>query len=91
MDLQQRIVTFAGNVQGVGFRYTACIAARGYNVAGYVKNLPDGGVECLAEGDSNEIDAFLTELCGRMQSHIRSKNEVTAPWSGHYESFGVRY
>ena len=62
MAKQQRLVHFFGTVQGVGFRYTACRVAAGYEVGGYVRNLADGSVECLAEGDPAEIDGFLAEL-----------------------------
>ena len=91
MNLQQRIIIFRGNVQGVGFRYTACIIARGCDVTGYVKNLPDGDVECLVEGDRGEIDALVAEIPGRMKGFIRSTNDVDAPYSGVYENFTVRY
>jgi acylphosphatase len=42
----------------VGFRYTAKAAARGYEVAGTVRNLPDGRVELIAEGPRDELEAF---------------------------------
>ena len=53
---------YSGHVQGVGFRYTTLSIARGYNVAGFVQNLPDGRVELVAEGEKHEIDAFLREV-----------------------------
>jgi acylphosphatase len=50
-------VRYEGRVQGVGFRWTVKDLARGFDVAGTVGNLPDGGVEMVAQGD--ETDAFL--------------------------------
>lgn len=91
MASQQRTVRFSGEVQGVGFRYTATRTAEGYDVSGYVKNLPDGRVECVAEGTASEIDAFLDDLRGRMGRHIRDEAQQTAPASGRYDGFGVRY
>ncbi len=49
---------YSGNVQGVGFRYTVKSVATGFEVAGFVRNLPDGRVELLAEGDQTELDGF---------------------------------
>jgi len=91
MTKQQRTILFSGNVQGVGFRYTACQVARRYDIGGYVRNLSDGRVECIAEGDREEIDAFLAELCEAMRGCIRHTSEQTAPWSGRFAEFGVRY
>jgi len=91
MAKEQRLVRFHGTVQGVGFRYTACRVAGGYDVTGYVRNLPDGGVECLVEGDPAEIDAFLATLSDRMQGYIRRQTQQSAPHTGAYADFGVRF
>jgi acylphosphatase len=55
-------VFYEGRVQGVGFRYTARRVAAGFDVAGYVRNLPDGRVELVASGDADEVDGFLEAL-----------------------------
>jgi acylphosphatase len=91
MANEQRIVHFLGSVQGVGFRYTACRVAGGYEVTGFVRNLPDGRVECVVEGEAAEIDAFLAELNERMKHYVRSHTQQAAPPSGRYESFGVSF
>lgn len=88
---EQRIIHFKGNVQGVGFRYTTTRAAGGYDVTGYVKNLPDGRVELVAEGEAKEIDAFVGEVRERMGQHIRDVNQQKAPASGNFGGFGVRH
>lgn len=51
-------VLYSGTVQGVGFRYTTRQVARGFEVTGWVRNLPEGGVELVAEGDRDELEAF---------------------------------
>lgn len=53
-----------GRVQGVGFRYTAREAAFECGVAGWVRNLPDGSVEIVAQGTPAAI-ARLKEWAGR--------------------------
>lgn len=55
-------VVYEGRVQGVGFRYSAKDLARGYDVLGTVKNLPDGTVELIISGEDEEVADFLREL-----------------------------
>jgi acylphosphatase len=64
-------VTYAGRVQGVGFRYTAQQLATGHpQVAGYVRNLPNRDVELVAEGPAEEVGVLLAELAERMARYI---------------------
>ncbi len=51
-----------GRVQGVGYRYFAYREALALRLNGYVKNLPDGDVEVVAEGEENSIEVFLQIL-----------------------------
>ncbi len=51
-------VLYSGQVQGVGFRYTVKSVATGFDVTGSVRNLPGGGVELIAEGAKDELEAF---------------------------------
>jgi len=88
---EQRIIHFAGAVQGVGFRYTTCRLAEGFDVTGYVRNLPDGRVECVLEGQSEQINEFLAVLAQRMAGYVRNQNQQSAPYTGQFASFGVRY
>lgn len=64
------LVYYSGNVQGVGFRATAAAIARRHAVRGWVRNLSDGRVELLADGESSVVDAFLAEVRDRMARHI---------------------
>jgi acylphosphatase len=52
----------SGVVQGVGFRFFAVRAAQRYGVSGFVRNLPDGRVEAVAEGLRESVQAFLETL-----------------------------
>ena len=71
MPRERRRVWFSGRVQGVGFRYTCRTLARGFDVAGWVRNLPDGRVELVAEADPTELDAFLAAIQREMSPFIR--------------------
>ncbi|MFA5875672.1 MAG: acylphosphatase, partial [Candidatus Margulisiibacteriota bacterium] len=63
-------IEFIGNVHGVGFRYTTQSIARRHPVVGYVKNLPNGNVEVVAEGEEAALIAFLQEIREKMAYHI---------------------
>lgn len=60
--MKTKRVIFEGRVQGVGFRYTTKDLARGFDVLGTVRNLPDGTVELIISGESEEVEEFLREL-----------------------------
>lgn len=62
MDLIAKHIVFAGRVQGVGFRFTALNVANRYGLTGYVRNLPDGDVEMLAQGKLQMIDDCIRDL-----------------------------
>ena len=51
-----------GEVQGVGFRYSALREARALGVSGWVRNADDGTVEVWAEGEAAAIEEFLAWL-----------------------------
>lgn len=54
MRVARRFVV-SGRVQGVGFRYFTQDTARREGVTGWVRNLPDGRVEALVEGDAEAV------------------------------------
>jgi acylphosphatase len=64
MSRQRLTVLYSGHVQGVGFRYTVRQVAMGFEVAGTIRNLPDGRVELIAEGERAELEGFREAVRG---------------------------
>ena len=62
-----RQVIYSGRVQGVGFRYSVKQLATGFDVTGWVRNLPDGTVEMQASGEPAEVEAFVAAVAA---SHL---------------------
>jgi acylphosphatase len=82
---------FSGHVQGVGFRFTTVQIARRFDVTGTVRNLPDGRVELIAEGESSTLQAFLEAIHEAMGGHIRDTLSEVTPGTGGYDAFGVGF
>ena len=70
-DPVRRHVIYHVRVQGVCFRMISRDLSRGFQVVGYVRNLPDGTVELEAEGELAEVDRFLAAIASEFKSNIR--------------------
>ncbi len=92
MPLERRRVLFSGRVHGVGFRATCRWLAGGFDVVGYVRNLPDGRVELLAQGDAAEIDRFLDAISNEMGGFIHNIASEQEPTDyPPLEGFKIRF
>ncbi|MGD2110542.1 MAG: acylphosphatase [Phycisphaerae bacterium] len=87
----RQTVHFSGRVQGVGFRFTTEAIASHFVVHGYVKNLPDGRVEVVAEGPRAEVERFKDAIQERMAGHIRDTHVTTATPTGEFDAFSIAY
>jgi acylphosphatase len=85
----RRTVLFTGQVQGVGFRQRTLQASHGYPITGYVRNLPDGRVELVAEGDAELLDRFVGEVCRRLHGHIEKVDWTDSPVTGEFSYFSI--
>ena len=85
----RRTVHFSGNVQGVGFRYTARSVAKDFKVVGYVRNLPDGRVELAAEGDQAEVGRLIDAILEKMEGFVRNHTTFDSPPTGEFSDFSV--
>jgi acylphosphatase len=84
-------VFYSGNVQGVGFRYTAARIAQHYAVVGFVRNLPDRRVELVAQGAADQVDQFLAEIANTMSGYIRQADAKNESPAGDYQSFEIAH
>lgn len=85
-----RKFTISGEVQGVGFRFFAQRVAARHQVAGYVRNLPDGRVEALAEGALENVEGFKHDLAaGPESAHVEQVEEVSVEPTGQYPAFRI--
>ena len=83
-NMERWTVHFSGHVQGVGFRYTTRQLARGFEVSGYVRNLDDGRVELVIEGETRVLEDFLAMLKQQMQDYIHEIQQVCSPALGQF-------
>lgn len=86
---QRRRAVYRGRVQGVGFRYSAQRIAQGLAVKGFVRNLPDGRVELVAEGEAAELDRLLAEISALMGDYIREVAVHMEPATGQFAAFEI--
>ena len=86
-----RRLLISGRVQGVGFRYFIEARASAEGVHGWVRNLPDGRVEALVEGDEESVDR-VEAAARRGPPHADVDQvvvEMTTP-SGRATGFAIR-
>ena len=87
----RRTVYFSGRVQGVGFRFTTEAIASHFAVSGFVRNLPDGRVEVVAEGAEGEIDRFQDAVERSMRHNIREVDVSDTPATSEFSSFRIAF
>lgn len=81
---------FSGHVHGVGFRFTTIdIAGRFPEIGGFVRNLPDGRVEVIAEGPEERLIAFIAAVGEEMGPYIRRVDKKLIAAIGEFSGFRV--
>ena len=84
-------IYISGRVQGVFFRDSTRQVAQSMGLAGYVKNLSDGRVEIVVEGEKEGVDK-LSQWChigppGAIVKSVEIHNEL---YNGEFKIFEVR-
>ncbi len=86
-----RQITFSGRVQGVGFRFTALNMASRYQLTGYVRNLPDGTVEMLAQGDSDDINECIRDIQDSFSGYVKDTEIQQVPADPRCNDFKITF
>jgi len=86
-------VFYSGRVQGVGFRFTAeRIALEMGDIYGWVRNLPDGRVEVVAEGEEERLNEFLRRIReGLMKRYIKREDVIWENYKQEFDDFEIRF
>lgn len=85
-------VFVSGRVQGVYFRQNTKKVATRHKVTGWVRNLPDGRVEAVFEGDEMDVNEVI-EWChvGPPKARVDDVNVKFQKYTGEFAYFGVNY
>ena len=81
---------YSGHVQGVGFRYSVKQLSLEFDVTGWVKNLPDGRVELIAEGERDELETFQAAIPDAgLRRFIRETQSHWSEGTGEFKGFEI--
>lgn len=84
-------VYYSGRVQGVGFRYTVHEIVRLNPVDGYVRNLPDGRVELVAQGTPAQVEGVLQAISDRFRGNIEGVDRQELSNAEAVRGFSIRH
>jgi acylphosphatase len=85
-------VRVEGRVQGVCFRMDTRRAAVERNLTGWVRNLPDGRVEAVFEGDDSEVRSAISWCeTGPPHAHVTHVAVEWEPYTGKFDSFQITF
>ena len=82
-------MNYRGRVQGVGFRWRVSQIAKSFPCTGYVKNLPDGSVELLVEGEKDEAQGMVEGINLAMKGFWYDKTIDQREGNSHFGVFGI--
>jgi len=89
--MTRRTLLFSGRVQGVGFRATAAALARRHCLQGFVRNLADGRVETVVEGEDAAVSHFLDDLRRTFERQIQNCQDRSDAATGEFGGFEILY
>lgn len=90
--MQDAHIMIRGFVQGVGYRKWARKKALDAGLTGWVRNLPDGSVEALLQGDKDSINALIKEYeKGPFLSEVASVDVVWEDQKDSFADFTIRH
>ncbi len=83
-------VHYAGQVQGVGFRFTVENAANELGITGWVKNSAGGGVQIVAEGEEEALKELLFKVNLVFSRYIVNTETQWLDPTGQYNTFTIK-
>jgi len=86
-----RLIIFVGRVQGVGFRFTAHRMANRHQLTGFVRNLPDGNVEMLAQGQLEDIDDCIRDIKEDLTGYVKETKIDDVPPDPRHTDFKITF
>ena len=85
-------VYISGRVQGVFFRAETQRAAMGFKLTGWVRNMADGRVEAVVEGDDANVDKMLAWChIGPPAARVEEVLTEEEPYTGEFRNFNIKY
>ena len=84
-------IIFIGQVQGVGFRFTAFRIVNGYKLTGFVRNAPEGTVEMLTQGSSDDIANCIRDIEDAFTGYIRETKTEQVTFNPQYTDFKITF
>jgi len=85
-------IKITGRVQGVGFRYFVQKRANEFDIKGWVKNMPDGSVMVMAQGEEKDLETFLDHLLiGTSMARVLKVEKNEMPVLEDFTEFRVLY
>jgi len=92
VNVQRAEIRISGLVQGVGYRFFAERQGRRYGLKGFCRNVPDGTVEVVVEGDYETICSYIEDLRrGPMSAAVKGVNVKWGDCRGEFNGFRIRF
>jgi acylphosphatase len=87
---ERRTIYYSGVVQGVAFRWTTLRVLEGQPVTGYVRNLADGRVELVLEGEPSQTELAALRVREALARYIHHEDQQVTPATGEFRGLGIR-
>ena len=85
----RKTILYSGRVQGVGFRFMTIEALRGFEVTGFVRNLRDGRVELVLEGEPETLDQAAARVRSAMAANIDGAVQTEESATGEFSELRI--
>ena len=91
--METKKIIVSGLVQGVGFRWSTQLVAKDMHITGTVKNMANGNVEIIAQGDPLQLSHFISKVkaCPTPAGRVDQIDVQDLPTSDTFHSFNVVY